>query len=100
MGKVISNNLDQMKDDVEWFSNILEKVHATSRRAFEELDSLNGMWEGSANDMFRSQFLADADNMENLYQFMKKFHESLEIDYRNYKKCEADIENMIQKMQA
>lgn len=99
MATVIANHLEQMKNDVVQFSDSLERMHATSRKAFEELESLTGMWEGNANETFRSQFLADSENLENLYQFLRRYCEELNKDYERYTRCEEDIRGMIQSIQ-
>ena len=99
MAKVIGNDLERFRDDITQFSESLERMHSTANRVFEELASLNGMWEGSAHQVFNDQFLADADNMENLYQFLKRYLSGLEEDARRFSKCESDIDQIIKNIQ-
>ena len=99
MADVIANELETFRRDINSFSELLERTHNTCKKTFAELDLLTGMWEGKANGAFRSEFLADEENMENMFLFLKKYIDALDSDHRRYTKCESDISDIIRTIE-
>ena len=61
------------------------------KNMFQEIQTLNSMWKGAANQAFNVQFAQDYSTMEELISMMKQYAESLEYAAAEYETCENQV---------
>lgn len=62
------------------------KSQVSTLRSYES--SLNGMWDGEANNAFHSAFTKDATQMDNFYNAIEKYISSLNEIIQEYERAE------------
>jgi WXG100 family type VII secretion target len=76
----------------------LRNLNASFKKQMEELKSteqtLNGMWEGDAKTQFHAAFLKDAVQMDNFYQAINQYVQSLETIVSKYEAAEQKNVNV------
>ena len=52
-------------------------------------ESLNGMWDGQANDAFHAAFMSDKEYMKQFYNLINKYCEALDSIATEYENAES-----------
>ena len=60
-------------------------------RVYEQMEELDGMWDGPANEMFRNQFNSDRQNFEAACQEVQSLIDSFANAKQEYEKCEDQV---------
>lgn len=73
----------------------LQKVRSEMKSMFEEVNDLNGMWEGPANSAFNEQFKLDYGTLTDICNSLQKYIECMDFASKEYVKCENSIGSAI-----
>lgn len=99
MAKVISNDLERFRQDIRDVEQKILSLQETNNRMNEEIQSLTGMWEGSAHDTYMAQFEADSENMRLVLKNLHAYKKSIEEAYAKFQTCEQQVGEVIRKVQ-
>lgn len=94
----IANELETFQKDIRTCRSLQTHIKNTYQSAFDEINSLTGMWNGDAHDVFIEQFQNDAENMKKLLEFLEQFLQGLEDAKSKYQQCESDVSETIRVM--
>ena len=85
------------KDAAEYANNIAE-----AKRKLEEfkteLDSLNNLWTGKANEAFKKQVEKDYIMMKSVISELEKLCNSIKNAKKEYQRCEIEVNDVINKI--
>ena len=91
----IEIDTDQLKRDTQELIGSRRNAEAALNEMIQEIEELNAMWSGRANDAFRTQFANDVTMMNELLDKMKALAECMEFAAREYIKCEGEVKSMV-----
>jgi len=91
----IAVNTDDLQRDINEMRNSLNQVKRRTDSMFQEINALNGMWEGSAHEAFARQFSADYQVMQELQKEVGKLIECMQYADKEYLSCESSINTII-----
>lgn len=97
-GYIIANNLNEMEKDIRGFGESLESFKAAVNEIIETINTLNGMWEGSAHEAFMNAFASDEEYLKGYISFLDNIKHELEEAKSVYAECETCVEGDINKM--
>ena len=80
-----------LRRDAESFLEKVSGAEGALKNMFQEIQTLNSMWKGAANQAFNVQFAQDYSTMEELISLMKQYAESLEYAAAEYETCENQV---------
>ncbi len=73
----------------------INTVDRNLKAMFEGIQTLNGMWKGTANSVFNAQFNNDYRTMENILKEMQAYIEALDRASFEYNKCENEVGDIV-----
>lgn len=85
----------QLNRDIEELEENITNANQSLTAMVQEMDELNSMWQGQANDAFRAQFANDNTMMQELLKEMQKLEECMRYASGEYVKCESEVKNMV-----
>ena len=91
----MANELNGFKNDITAFGDALARVEGNYKKAFQEILSLNAMWEGPAHDAFEVSFRQDNATVEDAVKFLQKYKSDLDMALSEYQKCEMNVDNLV-----
>lgn len=91
----IAVDTNLLQSDINNMRASLEKVKRKTESMFQEINALNGMWEGPAHEAFMRQFAADYQKMKELQGTIGKLIDCMQYADREYVTCENDIYSII-----
>lgn len=91
----IAVNTDDLQRDINEMRNSLNQVKRRTDSMFQEINSLNGMWEGPAHEAFSRQFSADYQVMQELQKEVSRLIECMQYADKEYLSCESAINTII-----
>lgn len=94
----IEMNTDQLQADINQIKELTARVKGSLDGMMGELDELNGMWKGRANDAFRVQTGKDREFMETMLGEMRKLAESMEHAKQEYIRCESGVKSTVESI--
>lgn len=93
--QVIEVNTDTLQSDINDMRASLAKVKSKTESMFEDINALNGMWEGPAHETFIQQFTADYRRMKELQDAIGKLIDNMQYADKEYISCESGIQSII-----
>lgn len=91
----IAVNTNDLQRDINAMKNALDQVKKRTDSMFQEVNALNGMWEGPAHEAFARQFAADYQIMQELQKEVEKLIECMQYADKEYLSCESSITTII-----
>lgn len=91
----ITIDMTQQKTDIDTMEATVANLRAEMSKMFEEMQRLDGMWKGRANNAFRNQFLLDHKNMETVCEVLDELIASLRNANQEYVTCEAAVSSLV-----
>ena len=89
----MANNIIANTATIKSKADELKSLNSSLKKQIEELvsteSSLNSMWDGDANDAFHKEFNQDVVQMNNFYNAIEKYVQSLREIVSTYEKAEA-----------
>jgi uncharacterized protein YukE len=85
---ILNQNIDEMRQQ-------LENLKAKFDELISNINELDAMWDGPANDAFKLQFLEDCETYKDYCDVMTDYIECLEFASREYDSCESKVRSAI-----
>lgn len=87
-----------LRNDMTAYENALHLVNTKTDKIFEEMQMLDSMWEGTANQIFMAQFRADYYRIKEVCKVLANLLEDIESARREYDQCEASVAGVIKEI--
>lgn len=91
----IAINTDKLGRDIENLRNVLWQLKKDETKMVQEIQELNAMWSGTANQAFNVQFQADCQSFESLCKTIEEMIQALETAKRDYEKCDNQVNSIV-----
>lgn len=73
----------------------LGSIQGTLDGIYTEIEELNAMWAGPANQAFRNSFQQDKERIAQIVKGMRDYLEHLENVQREYESCEQAVADIV-----
>ena len=90
-GVLVEVDTAQMERDIESVKERLQAVRSALETVYAQMEELDAMWDGPANDAFRKQFASDREEFAAMCKEMDSLVESLTYAKWEYEKCESRV---------
>lgn len=87
-------NTEKLSRDAATVENLIQNIIRKVDEMFEEVQSLNGMWTGTANNAFRAKFSKEHSEIKKYLNDFKDYSNKLTEDSNEYNNCENYAINM------
>ena len=94
----IANELERFQSDISTFEEALKVIESNYKNMFSEIKALDAMWTGQAHDAFAVQFGQDAENMEEVLNYVKELLQDLQFAHKEYTSCERSVNDIVNSM--
>lgn len=98
MADIIEVNMSNLQRDVNEMKEVLQKIQSEMAGMFEAVEELDAQWKGTAKDRFRTVFMKDKEDFEELCKYLGDILESYSESVQVYRKCESDVMERINKI--
>lgn len=88
----------QMDSDVKSLENQIGKLRADAQRLQSEMENMNRMWEGAANDVMRLRFQADYEDIQALFRLLEGMKQDLETMKKEYESCDNLVGDVVRNL--
>ena len=88
----------QMGSDVKSLESLIGKLRNDAQRLKSEMDNMNQMWEGTANDVMRLRFQTDYEDILALLQILDKMRQDLETMKKEYETCDNMVGDVVRNL--
>ena len=78
----------QVRNSAESLRGLNQQFNSQVQNLQAAEESLNGMWDGQANDAFHAAFLSDKEYMTKFYNLINKYCEALDSIATEYENAE------------
>lgn len=95
MSTYIEIDTEQLKRDTQELQSNEKSAESALQEMVQEVNELNTMWSGKANQAFRTQFNKDVELMTELLEKMKRLAECMEFASTEYVKCEQEVRTLV-----
>lgn len=99
MSSIIANELDRFRHDISSIELDIANLEGIYNGLCNSVQSLNGMWEGGAHEMYQAQFINDDESMKLVFKNLYAFKKELDQAYRKFQTCEQNVENTIRSVE-
>jgi len=79
---------DSIRDELNAIMNNIDEL-------FSAMSVLDSMWDGTASEAFKQQFMNDKENLELFCNTVMALLDSMDFAKGEYDKCESQIESVI-----
>ena len=86
---------DNLARDIERLRNMLSELRRNKEKMVEEIEELNTMWKGPANDMFVKQFQSDCTYFDRLCKTIEEMIQAMEYARTEYEKCDNQVNGLV-----
>lgn len=91
----ITINTDTLASDIAELNSALETARRTLSDMFTQIQELDAMWDGPANDEFNKQFANDHENAKGLCATVKSLIACMEYAREQYNSCENQVNGIV-----
>ena len=87
----IAVNTDTLASDIAELNGALDTARKMLSDMFTQIQELDAMWDGPANDEFNRQFANDHENAEEMCKTVQSLIECMEYAKEQYNSCENQV---------
>lgn len=91
----ITINTDTLASDIAELNSALETARRTLSDMFTQIQELDAMWDGPANDEFNKQFANDHENAKDLCATVESLIACMEYAREQYNSCENQVNGIV-----
>jgi len=91
----IAINTSTLDGDIDKLSTVLEKIKSQLEMTFAEVQALDGMWDGPANETFVTQFTKDYNDSLELCKVIQSLIDCMDYAKKQYDSCENEVNNIV-----
>ena len=88
-------NTSKLRSDCDTVAIELDRVLNLAKEMYNGVNTLNGMWKGTANQEFVKNFSSNYETMKNYVESLKKLVDEIVQKCSDYERCEDDVAAMI-----
>lgn|GEM_PF-620726 len=93
--KEIEINTDNLARDITKLKTELSTLQKSKTKMIREIQELNTMWKGSANQAFNIQFDSDCEAFENLCKTIDEMIKAMENARVEYDQCNNKVNSLV-----
>lgn len=94
----IKVDTNQLQRDRKSLKTDLHQIKSEISNIYQDVQELDVMWDGSANDEFRKQFRNDYNIIQDILADMDKYIGKIDFAIGKYENCEKTIGDIINKI--
>lgn len=94
-GQEIAVNTSTLASDIADLQDALVNARKQLQDMFEQVEELDAMWDGPANEEFRKQFVNDHENAQELCVTVESIIQCMQYAREQYDLCENDVNGII-----
>ena len=98
MADMLAVDTDILQHDIGELEEHLNRVNDRLKGMFKQVEELNTLWKGQANEAFSAQFRADYETMQSMVKDLQKYKESLQKAKNKYDGCESYVMDMVSSL--
>jgi len=87
----IEIDTEQLERDRTALEEGLGQMRQILKNVYEQMEELDGMWDGPANEVFQQQFASDRQEFEAACQEVQGLIDSFAHAKEEYEKCEEQV---------
>ena len=91
----IADNTETLALDIAELNTTLETARKMLRDMFTQIQELDAMWDGPANDEFNKQFANDHENAKELCAAVESLIGCMEYAKEQYNSCENQVNGIV-----
>lgn len=91
----ITVNIDTLASDIAELNNTLSTARKMLGDMFTQIQELDAMWDGPANDEFNKQFVNDHENAKEMCATVQSLIECMEYAKEQYNSCENQVNGIV-----
>lgn len=91
----ITVNTSTLASDITALKSALAHTREQMKKMFDNVNELDAMWDGPANDEFKRQFGVDYENAEAMCKTVDALIQSMEFAKGQYDRCDAEVEGIV-----
>lgn len=95
----IEIDTSQLNRDIQELEAGTEKARLALEEMLTELEELNSMWKGAANEAFRSQVRQDQSFMLDVLERLERLGECMTYASKEYVRCEGEVQDIVNSIQ-
>lgn len=88
-------NINTLGSASSELSNTVGRMNGQADKLFEAINTLNGMWEGEAHDVFTASAAQDAERMKVLISKAKEIADKFDEAKKEYTACESEVSDIV-----
>lgn len=85
----------RLGNDISRMQEKLDSLIRAKEQVYRCLESLNGMWEGSAKDVFMAQTRIDETVLQSMIENLSHLIECMEYARGEYERCSDEVDSKI-----
>lgn len=94
----IQINTGSLGNTINEMNRHIEELKGYMNQVYQEIQELDGMWDGEANLAFNHQFMTDHQAFLEMCDDLKAYTESLECAKNEYNKCENNVAEIVRSL--
>lgn len=93
--KEIAVSTENLGRDIESLRGLLGDLKTNKDKMVQEIEELNVMWKGPANETFVKQFGLDCASFDYLYKTIEEMIKAMENAKKEYEQCDNKVNNLV-----
>ena len=98
MNHRIKISADSLQNESRKISELVSKAEKELTKIYSEVETLNAMWDGPANETFIQQFIQDYEMFKQTCNFLRRFTEDMGRAADEYNRCENSVWNTVKSI--
>ncbi len=94
----IEVDTDALSNDIEEIRASIQTADRNLKNMFDEVNEMNAMWKGQANQAYNTQFRMDYAEMAEILEDLKAYAEALKEARNAYNRCEGAVEDIVRSI--
>jgi len=91
----ISINTGTLGRDTAQLTFLLGQLERDKEKMIQEIEALNRMWQGPANQAFNAQFKTDCASFDNLSKTIQEMIRAMERAKSEYEQCDNRVNSLV-----
>ena len=93
--KEIEIETNTLSNDISELTNMVQVARKNIDSMVTDMQQLDAMWDGPANQVLMAQFANDAQYAEEICKMVEKLIECMEYARKQYDTCESEVGSLV-----